>query len=145
MSSKREQVLQALYTKLLGLQSSQVGVYRNMDKPQKVPDGGLIILRDGESGEPDVMLSPLTYIYEHTATLEVMVQHPDEGKRSPMLDGLLISIGAIIGANRTLDGLAEWVEAQAPNFNDEPIEGAATIRAATAPVMIRFFTSDPLN
>jgi len=145
MSSKREQVLQAFYAKLLGLQKPQVSVYRNMDKPQKVPDGGIIILRDGESGDPDVMLSPLTYIYEHIATLEVMAQHTDQDKRTSILDALLVGIGGIIGANRTLGGLAEWVEAQAPDFNEEPVDGAGTIRAATVPVMIRFFTSDPLN
>lgn len=143
--SKREQVLQKLYGALTGLKSSTVKVYRNMDKPQKVTDGGIIILRDGESGEPDVMLSPLTYIYEHIASLEVMVQHPDTDKRAGILDGLLVAVGGIVNANRTLGGLAEWVEAQAPDFDEEPTEGAATVRAARVPVLIRFFTSDPLN
>lgn len=145
MTSKREQILSAFYTRLKTLETSQIKVNRNQDKPQKVPDGGLIILRDGQSDEPEVMLSPLTYIYEHSALLEIMVQNPDAAARSNILDSLLVSIGALIAANRTLSGLAEWSEAKAPDFIDEPIEGAATIRAATVAVLLRFSTTDPLN
>lgn len=145
MSSKREQILSALHTKLKTLETAKLKVYRNLDKPQKVVEDGVIILRDGESAEPEVLLSPLTYIYEHFVSLEVMVQHPDQAMRDSVVDALLGSIGGIITSNRSLDGLAEWMEARSPDFNDEPIEGAPTIRAATLQVMIRFFTADPLN
>ncbi len=145
MSSKREQLLQALLGSLSALQSPQVTVAHNLDKPQKIPDSGMIVLRDGASGEPEMLLSPLTYIYEHIATLEVMVQNADQAARDAMLDNLLTGIAAILSANRTLGGLAEWMEPRAPEFLDEPVEGAATMRMATVPVMIRFFTADPLN
>ena len=145
MTSKREQVLNALYTKIKAIESPTVKVYRNLDKPQQVPAGGMAILRDGAAEEPEVLLSPLTYIYEHYVTLEAMVQKPDPAARNAALDALLASIGAIIVANRTLDGLAEWVEAKAPDFQEEPIEGAASLHTATVQIMVRFFTSDPLN
>jgi hypothetical protein len=57
----------------------------------------------------------------------------------------MVSIGSVIANNRTLDGLAEWMEARSPEFDDEPIEGAASVRMATIQVMVRFFTTDPLN
>ena len=145
MPSKREQVLDRLNTKLKTLETATLKTYRNLDKPQAVPTTGMIVLRDGVSEEPEVLLSPLTYIYEHVATLEVMVQHPDPATRDSLLDTLLISIGGIITANRTLDGLAEWIEARTPEFQEEPIEGAASIRSASVPVMLRFFTTDPLG
>jgi len=145
MPSVREQVLTALYTKLKALESSSVKVYRNLDKPQKLPSLGIIIVRDGTAGDPEVLLSPLTYIYEHSALLEIMTQHADAATRDSQLDSLLASIGGIIAANRSLDNLAEWMEARAPEFLEEPIEGAATVKSATVPVMIRFFTSNPLT
>ena len=145
MPSKREQVLDRLTTKLKTLESATLKVYRNLDKPQQVPTNGMIVLRDGASAEPEMLLSPLTYIYEHLAAVEIMVQNPDPVIRDSTLDALLVSIGSVITANRTLDGLAEWVEARSPEFQEEPIEGAASIRAATVQVMLRFFTSDPLN
>lgn len=145
MPSKREQVLDRLTSKLKTLESATLKVYRNLDKPQQVPTNGMIVLRDGASAEPEMLLSPLTYIYEHLAAVEIMVQNPDPVIRDSTLDALLVSIGSVITANRTLDGLAEWVEARSPEFQEEPIEGAASIRAATVQVMLRFFTSDPLN
>ena len=125
MTSKREQVLSLLHTKVKTLESATVKTYRNLDKPQKVPTGGIIILRDGAAEEPEVLLSPLTYIYEHYVTMEAMVQLPDPAARNAALDALLANVGAVIAANRTLDGLAEWVEAKAPDFQEEPIEGAS--------------------
>jgi hypothetical protein len=145
MPSKREQVLDRLATKLKTLESTSLKVYRNLDKPQQIPSGGMIVLRDGVAGEPEVLLSPLTYIYEQLVTVEVMVQNPDPAARDALLDVLLVALSGVITTNRTLDGLAEWMEARSPEFQDEPIEGAASIRAATVQVMVRFFTSDPLN
>ena len=145
MTSKREQILSALYTKVKALESATVKVYRNLDKPQKVPTGGIIILRDGAAEEPEVLLSPLTYIFEHYVMLEAMVQNPDPAARNTALDALLANVGAVVSANRTLDGLAEWIEAKAPDFQEEPIEGAATLHTATVQIMVRFFTFDPLN
>ncbi len=145
MTSKREQVISALFNKLKILETANLKIYRNLDKPQTIPTGGMMVLRDGAGDEPEILLSPLTYIYEHLVGLEVLVQNADSTTRSSLLDNLLVSIGNIINANRTLDGLAEWVEAKAPDFNDDPIEGAATIRSANVQIMVRFFTSDPLN
>ncbi len=145
MPSKREQVLDRLATKLKTLESATLKVYRNLDKPQQVPSSGMIVLRDGASEEPEMLLSPLTYIYEHLVTVEVMVQHPDPATRDALLDVLLVALSGVITTNRTLDGLAEWVEARSPEFQEEPIEGAASIRTATVQVMVRFFTTDPLN
>ncbi len=145
MTSKREQILNAFYTKVKTLESATVKVYRNLDKPQKVNSGGMISMHDGASDEPEVLLSPLTYIYEHIITLEVMVQNPDSAARNTALDALLVNIGSVINANRTLDGLAEWVEARSPDYEEEPIEGAASVRLATVQVIVRFYTNDPLN
>ncbi len=145
MTSKREQVISTLFNKLKTLETANLKIYRNLDKPQTVPAGGMMVLRDGAGDEPEILLSPLTYIYEQLVGLEVLVQNADSSTRSSLLDNLLVSIGSIINANRTLDGLAEWVEAKAPDFNDDPIEGAATIRSANVAVMIRFATDNPLN
>ena len=144
MASVREQILAAFYAKLKELTTLHVSVYRNQDKPQKV-DGGIIIMRDGTSEEPEVMLSPLTYIYLHAIAMEVMVQNTDAAQRDTKLDALLVSIGNIINANRNLSGLAEWLEATAPVFIDEPIEGAASLKMAQFTIQVRFHTSNPLN
>lgn len=145
MPSKREQVLSTLYAKMKALETTRIKVYRNLDKPTPMPDTGIIVLRDGTEEEPEVLLSPLTYIYEHLVTTEVIAQNADQKARDDLIDSLLISIGGIINTNRTLNGLAEWVEARSPDYQQESIEGAETTRVATILIMIRYFTTDPLN
>ena len=144
MSSVREQILSALFGNLRALETSTVKAYRNLDKPQKV-EGGMIIMRDGAAEQPDVLLSPLTYIYQHLINIEVLVQNSDASTRDSQLDTLLAAIGGIITGDRSLGGLAEWVEAEAPAFIEEPIEGAPTVKMAQLSVMVRFVTNDPLN
>ncbi|PZP83626.1 MAG: acyl-CoA transferase [Azospirillum brasilense] len=143
MSSSKETLLQALHDRLQTLASSDTLVTRNPGKAQKIPDGGaLVTLRDGDSGEPEVLLSPLTYIYEHEASIEVSIS-----TLSPetLLDTVLQSIGTVLEADRTLGGLAEWMEPRAADVLQDDLEGAPAIRLATIPVMIRFHTENPLH
>lgn len=145
MSSIREQILTAFFGRLLTLESDSVKVLRNPDKVQKIPEGGtIIILRDGISGDPEVLLSPLTYIYEHQAVLEIIINTAFAEQQEISLDELLAGIGTLIVADRTIGGLAEWAEAQAPEFLQEAIEGAPAMRAATVTVLLRFHTGNPL-
>lgn len=146
MPSVREQILAAFFEQLRTLESDTVKVLRNPDKVQKVPDGGaIIILRDGQSGEPEVLLSPLTYIYEHQAQLEITINTAFAEQQESSLDEISASIGALIESDRTMGGLAEWIEPQAPEFLQEAIEGVPAIRAATITVLLRFHTANPLT
>ena len=110
--------------------------------PERVPAEGLLILRDGEPGEPEVTLSPLAYHYQHRAEIEAVVQGTD---RDAAFDTLIATIGAALSADRTLGGLCDWVEAEAPRPVDLPVEGAASLKAAVIPVVLHYSTADPLG
>lgn len=144
--SVREQIIAAFFAELKTLESSRIKVFRNPDKLMKVPESGaLIILRDGQSDEPEVLLSPLTYIYEHVATIEIMIDNAYAESQKTTLDDLLMIIENLILNNRSMNGLAEWMEAQAPEFLQEAVEGAPAIRAATVNLLMRFATTSPLH
>ncbi|WP_274789804.1 hypothetical protein [Roseovarius tolerans] len=64
--------------------------------------------------------------------------------RDAAFDTLTASIGAAIVADRTLGGLCDWVEAEAPRPVDLPVEGAASLKAAVIPVVLHYSTADPL-
>ena len=66
--SKREQVLNALFARLSAL--PDVEVKRNAVLPVKIPDNGLVVLRDGDIGEPDILLSPACYVFHHKAMMQ---------------------------------------------------------------------------
>lgn len=138
MPTLRETILTALHTRLLALPAT---VLRGDVFPERVPTEGLLILRDGEPGEPEVTLSPLRYHYQHGAEIEAVVQGTD---RDAAFDTLTASIGAAIVADRTLGGLCDWVEAEAPRPVDLPVEGGASLKAAVVPVILHYFTADPL-
>ena len=123
------------------LQGSGNEVLRGEVLPERVPAAGLLILRDGDPGEPEVTLSPLMYHYQHRAEIEAVVQGPD---RDALFDTLCASIGSALAPNRTLGGLCDWVEAEAPQPVDLPVEGAASLKAAVIPVVLHYSTADPL-
>jgi hypothetical protein len=137
--TKREQVLGALF---LGLQSLDATALRGAALPERVPAAGLLILRDGDPGEPQVTLSPLAYHYQHRAEIELVVQGASD--RDTLFDDLIASMGAVLASDRTLGGLCDWVEPSAPEPVDLPVEGAASLKAAVIPVVLHYSTSDPL-
>ena len=139
MPTTRETILATLHTRL---QTLTALVLRGDVLPERIPATGLIILRDGKPGEAEVTLSPLTYFYQHRAELEVVIQAGTG--RDALFDALTASIGALLVADRTLGGLCDWVEAEAPEPVDLPIEGAAALKAAVITIVLHYSTSDPL-
>jgi hypothetical protein len=138
MPTSRETILTALHALLQTLPST---VLRGEVLPERVPAEGLLILRDGEPGDPEVTLSPLRYHYQHRAEIEAVVQGTD---RDAAFDTLTASVGAAIAADRTLGGLCDWVEAEAPRPVDLPVEGAAALKAAVITAVQHYSTADPL-
>lgn len=138
MASVRETILTALHARLLALPATAL---RGEVLPERVPAEGLLILRDGEPGEPEVTLSPLAYHYQHRAEIEAVVQGAD---RDASFDTLCASIGAALATDRTLGGLCNWLETEAPRPVDLPVEGAASLKAAVVPVVLHYTTADPL-
>jgi len=140
LPTTRELVLAALHARLQTLAAPSL---RGDVLPERIPATGLIILRDGNPGEPEVTLSPLTYFYQHRAELEVVIQAGSG--RDALFDALAGSIGAALAVDRTLGGLCDWVEAEAPEPVDLPIEGAAALKAAVIIVVLHYSTADPLS
>ncbi len=140
MPRRRETILAALHARL---QTLAVPVLRGEVVPERIPAAGLINLRDGKPGEPEVTMSPLTYFYEHRAELEVVIQAGTG--RDALFDALTADIGAALAADRTLGGLCDWVEAEAPEPVDLAVEGAASLKAAVITVVLHYSLADPLG
>lgn len=139
MPTSRETILTTLHARLSSLAAT---VLRGEVLPERVPAEGLLILRDGEPGEHKVTLSPLRYHFQHRAEIEAVVQGAD---RDDAFDTLTARIGAKLAADRTLGGLCDWVEAEAPRPVDLPVEGAASLKAAVIPVVLHYTMADPLG
>ena len=90
MASTRETILTALLARLSALPATTL---RGEVLPERIPAAGLLILRDGEPGEPEVTLSPLRYHYRHRVEIEAVVQGSD---RDTAFDTLCTRISAAL-------------------------------------------------
>ena len=142
MTTKREEVLSALFTLLQGIGGGTI-VQRNEALPERIPAAGLLVLRDGPPGEAEVTLSPLRYHWQHRAEDEVFVRGPSGLELA--FDALAERIGHAIAADRTLGGLCDWIETDAPEPADLAVEGAPTIRAAVLILTLHYTSNDPLG
>jgi hypothetical protein len=93
-ASKAEQVLDALKALLQTVPGATIE--RNSVLPEKVPAGGLIILRHGDPGEPEQVLGGFgNAYYQHAVEVEVYVEEGDAAVREAAFDALLQQIGAV--------------------------------------------------
>jgi hypothetical protein len=142
-ASKVEQVLEALKTLLETVPGAVVE--RNSMLPEKVPAGGLVILRDGDPGEPEQALGGFgNAYYQHAVEIEVYLEEGDAAARDAAFDDLLQQIGAALEADRTLGGLGFGLTYGRPEPSIEPIAGAPAIKSATLSVTVDYETDAPL-
>ena len=142
MPSKREQVLAALFARLEAELSATVR--RNEALPERVPAEGLVILRDGDPGEPDVTLNPRTEFYSHRVELEVLVTRAGRRRRRGGARCPARAVAAALAPDPSLGGLAENLRLGAPEIGTLAIEGAAPILTARLIVTVEYLVSDPL-
>jgi hypothetical protein len=142
--SQRESAIGALFA-VLGELSLGATVKRNAALPERVSDQAMAILRDGEMGEPEVTLSPLTYHWQHQVAIELFVADPDAAVRDARMDGLLVELATLIDVDRTLGGQVEYAEIGPPKFDELAPDGASGIKACLLPVVLHYSSSGPLH
>jgi hypothetical protein len=142
-ASKAEQVLEAIKALLDTIPGAVVE--RNSVLPEKVPAGGLIILRDGYPGELEQALGGFgNAYYQHAVEIEVYVEEGDAAVRDAAFDDLLQQIGAVLDTDPTLGGLALGLTYSRPEASIEAVSGAPAIKSATLTVTVDYETDAPL-
>jgi hypothetical protein len=143
-ASKAEQVLDALKA-LLGRMPDAV-VDRNSALPEKIPEGGLVILRDGDPGKPEQVLGGFgNAYYQHAVEVEVYAEEGDAAARDAAYDDLLQQLGAVLEADPTLGGLAFGLTYGRPQPSIEAVAGAPAIKTATLTVTVDYESDAPLS
>ena len=142
-ASKAEQVLEGIKALLETIPDAVI--QRNTVLPEKVPAGGLIILRDGDPGEPEQPLGGFgsTY-YPHAVEVEVYLEEGDAAARDAAFDALLQQIGVALDADPTLGGLTFGLTYGRPEAAIEAVAGAPAIKSATLSVTVDYETDAPL-
>jgi hypothetical protein len=102
--------------------------------PQRLPAGGLVVVRDGGLVESAPVLSPLSWAVEHRVEVEVVAVG------AALLDALLVAVGEAVLAERTLGDAIAWAQPGAPDTEDAESEGSASASADSVAVFL-FFTA----
>jgi len=143
-TSKTEQILEAIKVGLETVPGAKVE--RNTVAPEKIPAGGLIVLRDGDPGEPDTALGGFGgAYYSHAVEIEVYVEDGDAAARDAAFDILIQEIGAALDADPTLGGLAFGMTYGRPEIDTEAVAGAPAIKHGTIIVTVEYETDSPLG
>lgn len=143
MASRREEVIRAVQS-LVASALPLSEVKRNVEAPDRPFAGGVVIVRDGDPGEAEVTMSPLTYTYSHAIRLEVIAVASAE-TRSAVLDAMLMSIGQAVEADRTLGQLCEWLEPSQADAGDATAPGGQPVRWAELDIVAVYSTANPLT
>lgn len=100
---------------------------------------GLVIMRDGDPGDPDVYLSPVQFCWEHKVAFEILVQGPD---RAATTEALIALIDPACAQDRTLGGLVDDARViDAPDGEDnDPVEGVPPTRDTQLYVTLSYVT-----
>lgn len=145
--STREQALVALLERLRAEFEPAAVVQRNLVTDEPSPRDGLIVLRDGDPGEPlmAIGLSSPWYHFEHVATVEVMVAEADDAMRSAILDQMVDRVAAIIGADPRLGGAVTASRVLPPEIEHDREPAGIGHGYARVPIVLQFATSSPVG
>jgi len=144
MTSTRETALLALCQRLQAVPAATV--LRNEVLPAKVPAGGLVIMRDGDPGEPERALGGFgSAYYQHAVEIEVYVEEGDPAARDAAFDNLMQGIGTTLEVDETLGGLAFGLTYGRPEASTEAVPGAPAIKSATLIVTVDYETDASLS
>ena len=135
--SKTAQIIGVLKARL----GSIIGatVERNSAVPEKIPPGGLLILRDGIPGEPEQSLGGFVSAYcRQDVEIEIYVESGDAAARDTAFDTLLQEVGVVLDGDPSLGGLAFGTTFGRPEIDTEAVVGAPAIKAGTLIVAIEF-------
>ena len=144
VSSKAEQILDALKALLEPVPDATIE--RNSVLPEKVPAGGLIILRDGDPGEPEQALGGFgNAYYQHAVEIEVYIEEGNATARDAAFDVLLQQIGAALEADPSLGDLAFGLTYGRPEASIEAVPGAPALKTGTIAVTLDYEADTPLS
>ena len=144
MFSKTEQILTALADRLRAVPKAKVE--RNTAAPERIPRGGLIVLRDGDPGEPEQTLGGIGGVYySHAVEIEVYVEAGEAAARDAEFDALVVAIGVALDTDPTLGGLAFGMTTARPGIDTEAVIGAPAIKTGTIDVIVEYESETPLG
>ena len=144
MTTKMAAVITALVAVLDAIPG--VTVVANVAVPQEIPEGGLIIVHDGDPGEPEEVLNGFrNCYYQHSIDVEIYARHGITGNRDSAWDTLIAAVGTALEGNLTLSGTIHGMSYGQPTTDVEQVEGGHDIKRGVLIIIADYQSSSPLG
>lgn len=144
---KGEAALEALKVLLAPVADDISGgsVVRNPESelPADETERWVLSIRDGDTGEPEVSLSPPAYEYEHEAALALTVVKIGAADADTLFSSIVEKIGELLDADPTIGGAVDWAQLGTLNTDEVDQEVMAGFKAAIIPVRLLYTTTSP--
>jgi hypothetical protein len=142
--SKAEQILDKLETLLE--QNCEARVERNETDPERIPKTGLIVIHDGDPGEPEYTLGGFAdAYYTHAIEIDVFIQEGRKQDRDSKFDALLKQIDMVLQNYPKLDGLVDGMTYGRPETETQSLDGGPAVKTATLIIEVDYQTTTPLG
>ena len=142
--SRREEAIAAVVT-LVTAALPLALVVRNQERADEIGGGGFVNIIDGDPGDPEITLSPLTYTYDHPIGLELAAIGSADMTKEQALDAMGAAIGRAVAADRTLGNIVEFAQVTALNTDNANAAGTDTIRWGDGAVIVQYTTKSPMG
>lgn len=109
----------------------------------EVPATGLIVVRDGDVGAPEVTMGLKSWSWQHQAEIEVSAFDDDDEDRAETLDDMVAAIAAAVMADPSLGGAVSYADLQGPVITHEAVEGGVSLGRAMIPAILYYTSSSP--
>lgn len=104
-----------------------------------------LVIRDGDTGEPEASLSPPTYEYQHEAALALTVVKAGKQDADTLFSCVVEKISTRIAAAPTLGGKVDYVQLGGLNTDEVDQDVLNGFKAAILPVTLYYTTTSPLG
>lgn len=140
--SKAEQILAFIKN---AIAAQGVFIERNAPEPVEVGDGGFVILRDGDPGDPERFIGADVSYYTHAIEIEIFVQSSSGQARDEQFDALLGLVSSALYEDRTFGGLVNGFLTSRPEVITIPVDAGESIKAGLLVLNVEYSVNNPLQ
>jgi hypothetical protein len=140
MTQTRLGALSALEAPIkVDLEGAGIAFFRNPATSVDASRAGVVIMSDGIPGEPEVLLSPRRYCWDHQVEFEITAKGDD---RKTVVEDIIKRFDPVLDLDRTLGGAVDYAAIEsAPDGSDYEVEGAETEYSAVLRVTLAYVTA----
>lgn len=143
MTQTRDGALDALQTVIAAAIAAPAKFYRDPEATIPASHDGVVLMTDGDPGQPEAILSPLSYAWEHQVNFEIAATGEN---RKATIEALIAKFEPALAADRTLGGAVDDARVTlAPDIHEYPVDGAEQERSAVLFVQLSYTTQSGAN